>query len=91
MKADVEKLIKPRVAAAFSDILPSTGGEEILGSAEDLVRAVWMKKIYDALPKDRTKIPEYFLDAELQQFLNEAIEECHARICRLADEAKGEL
>jgi hypothetical protein len=89
MKADVEKMIKRRVAAAFADILPSTGGEAILKSAEDLVRAVWIKKIYDALPKDKTKIPEYFLDAELQQFLNEAIEECHARICSLADEPSG--
>jgi hypothetical protein len=47
-----------------------------------------MGKIYASLPKDKTTVAEYFLDAELEQFLNEAIEECHARICSLAERAK---
>ena len=54
------------------------------------MRAVWIGKIYASLPKDKTTVAEYFLDAELEQFLNEAIEECHARICSLAERAKGD-
>ena len=91
MKSDVEKLIEPRVAAAFEDILAGTGGNarnQILQNAQDMVKAVWMGKIYAALPKDKTTIPEYFLDAELEQFLNEAIEECHAKIGAIAARAK---
>jgi hypothetical protein len=53
-----------------------------------LVRAVRIGKIYAALPKDKTTIPEYFLDTELEQFLNEAIEECHARISSIAERVK---
>ena len=64
-------------------------GVEILKGAQDLVRAVWTGKIYVELPKDKTTIPEYFLDAELEQFLNEAIEECYEKICLIADEAKA--
>ena len=89
MKSDVEKTIEDRVAAAFADILPETGTRHlILKGSQDLVRAVWIGKIYARLPKDKTTVPEYFLDAELEQFLNEAIEECHARVCSLAEQAK---
>ena len=94
MKSDVEKTIEARVVAAFDDILPGTGNsarQEILRGARDMVKAVWMNKIYAALPKDKTTIPEYFLDAELEQFLNEAIEECHARIRSIAERAKEGL
>jgi hypothetical protein len=94
MKADVEKTIEARVATAFEDILAETGSNarhKILQGAQDMVRAVWMGKIYAALPKDKTTIPEYFLDAELEQFLNESIEECHARICSIAERAKEVL
>lgn len=89
MRSDVEKTIDSRVAAAFADILPDTGSRnEILKDAQLMVRAVWTGKIYAALPKDKTTISEYFLDAELEQFLNEAIEECHARICSIAERVK---
>jgi hypothetical protein len=91
MKADVEKTIEARVAAAFEDILAKTRSNarhKILQGAQDMVKAVWIGKIYAALPKDKTTIPEYFLDAELEQFLNEAIEACHARICSIAERAK---
>ena len=91
MKADVEKLIGPRVVAAFEDILAESSPNArklILQNAQDMVKAVWMGKIYAALPKDKTTIPEYFLDAELEQFLNDAIEECHAKISTIAARAK---
>ena len=92
MKSDVEKTIDARVAAALADILPDAGSRnDILTNAQFMVRAVWTGKIYAALPKDKTKIPEHFLDAELEQFLNEAIEECHAKICSIAERAKGRL
>ena len=91
MKSDVDKLIGPRVIAAFADILdettPGVRGQ-ILQNAEQFVRAVWTEKIYAALPKDKTTIPEYFLDAELEQFLNEAIEECHLKISAIAQRTK---
>ncbi len=57
--------------------------------AQVFVKTVWIGKIYAALPKDKTKIPEYFLDAELEQFLNEAIEECHAKMGSIAECAKN--
>jgi hypothetical protein len=91
MKSDVEKTIAPRVAAAFEDILAelsSDARDKILQGAQEMVKAVWMGKIYANLPKDKTTIPEYFLDAELEQFLNESIGECHARICSIAERAK---
>ena len=94
MKKDVEKSIPHRVAAAFADVLPETSGvvrEQLLQNAENMVHAVWMGKIYAALPKDKTTVPEYFLDAELEQFLNESIEECHARISLIAARAKSEF
>ncbi len=94
MKSDVEKTIEARVAAAFEDILAETGAnarDEILRAARDMVKTVWTGKIYAALPKDKTTIPEYFLDAELEQLLNEAIEECYARICSIAERAKEQL
>jgi len=43
------------------------------------------------LPKDKTTIPEYFLDAELEQFLNEAIEECYSVMESLAAQAKDQF
>jgi hypothetical protein len=92
MKSDIEKTIEARVAAAFEDILADTGSNArhaILQSAQMMVKAVWTGKIYAALPKDKTTIPEYFLDAELEQFLNEAIEECHTRICAIAERTGG--
>jgi hypothetical protein len=94
MKSDIEKTIPARVAAASEDVVPPSGrsaSQQILKSAEDLVRAVWIGKIYAALPKDKTTIPEYFLDAELEGFLNEAIEECHKRICSLAERSIKEF
>lgn len=93
MKSDIEKKIEARVAAAFGDLIPapeSKAGQEILKGAQELVRAVWVGKIYSALPKDKTIISEYFLDAELEQFLNEAVEECHKQICLIAERAKEE-
>ena len=92
MKSDVESTIDSRVAVAFADILPDTESRnEILKDAQLMVRAIWTGKIYAALPKDKTTIPEYFLDAELEQFLNEAIEECYARIQTIAEQAKEEF
>jgi len=89
MKSDIEKTINGRVSAAFSDVLPETANKPMsLKAAQDLVRAVWIGKIYSKLPKDKTTIPEYFLDAELEQFLNEAIEECYDKITLLAERAK---
>ena len=90
MKAEIEKKITARVAAAFADIVPgpeTKAGQDMLKNAEELVRALWLGKIYAALPKDKTSVPEYFLDAELEQFLNEAVEECHKRICSIARRA----
>lgn len=92
MKSDIDKIINSRVSGAFSDILPETTNKHIiLKSAEDLVRAVWVGKIYSKLPKDRTTIPEYFLDVELEQFLSEAIEECHAKIILLSERGKKDF
>jgi hypothetical protein len=91
MKSDIDQLIGPRVAAAFADILAETSPgarTQILQNAEQMVRAVWTGKIYAALPKDKTTIPEYFLDAELEQLLNEAIEECHVKISAIAQRTK---
>src|SRR6266508_1526775 len=91
MKLLVEKTIEARVAAAFEDILAETRSSArhiILQGARDRVKAVWMGKIYAALPKDESTISEYFLYAEIGQFLNESIEECHARVCAIAEPAK---
>jgi len=68
MKSDIDRTIDARVAAAIADIPMPSRRAEILQGAQDLVRAVWSGKIYAALPKDKTTIPEYFLDAELEQF-----------------------
>ena len=89
MKSDIDKTINAKVAAAFADI--PMASKAILKRAENLVRAVWIGKIYAALPKDKTTIPEYFLDAELEQFLKEAIDECHEKICSLAEQAKRQF
>ena len=94
MKADVEKTIDARVAAAFEDILgdtSSTARRQILLDAGNMVRAVWLGRIYAALPDDRTTVPEYFLDAELEQFLGQAIEECHAKISAIAERARAAM
>ena len=94
MKADIEKKIEARVAAAFDDIIPgleTKAGQDMLKNARELVRAVWLGKIYAALPKDKTVASDYFLDAELEQFLNEAVEECHKRICWIAQRANEEF
>ena len=87
----MEKTIDARVAAAFADIIPEHGSDELLKDAQLMVRTIWTGKIYAALPKDKTTVPEYFLDAELEQFLNEAIEECYARIRAIAEQAKEEF
>ena len=94
MKSDIEKTIDARVAVAFDDILPNSGSRassELLKGASDLVRTVWIAKIYNALPKDKITIPEYFLDAELEQFLNEAIEESYSMIASIAERAKNQF
>jgi len=87
MKADIEKKINARATAAFEDIVAGMSNKtrnEILRAAEELVKAVWVGKIYAALPADQTTIAEYFLDQELEQFLNEAIDECYKKIAAIA-------
>jgi hypothetical protein len=94
MKVDIERKIDGRVAAAFQDIIPapeSQAGQLILRHAQELVRAVWMGKIYSALPKDRTTAQEYFLDAELERFLDEAVEECYEKVSLIAQRAREEF
>ena len=94
MKSDIEKTIDARVATSFDDILPdprSHARSEVLKGVRALVRTVWIGKIYNALPKDKTTIPEYFLDAELEQFLNESIEECYTVIAAIAERAKDQF
>jgi len=52
----------------LDDILPDGGSHArgaVLRGACDLVRTVWMGKIYNVLPKDKTTVSEYFLDADL--------------------------
>jgi hypothetical protein len=94
MNPDIEKKINARVAAAFEDLvtgMSSKARNEILRVAEELVKAVWHGKIYAAMPADKTKVGEYFLDQELEQFLNEAVEECHKKIEAIADNVRGEF
>lgn len=94
MKADIEKKIGARVAAAFEDVvsgMSSKATNEILRAAEELVKTVWHGKIYAALPADKTKINEYFLDQELEQFLNEAVEECHKKIEAIAETVRRQF
>jgi hypothetical protein len=94
MKSDIEKKIDGRVAAAFEDMvteMSSNARTEILRAAQQLVKAVWLSKIYSALPADKTKVGEYFLDQELEQFLNEAVEECHKKIESIADIVRREF
>ena len=92
MKTDVERKIEARVAVAFDDLFFAEhdlqAKQKVLQSAQELVRAVWIGKIYAGLLKDRTTVPRYFLDAELEQFLNEAIEECHEQVGLIAERAK---
>ena len=93
MKSDIEKTIDARVATAFNDIRPdgSHAKSALLRGACDLVRTLWMGKIYNALPKDKTTVSEYFLDAELEQFLNEAIDESYSVVASIAERAKAQL
>lgn len=94
MKSDVEKKIDARVVAAFEDIVPrpdAKARQEILNGIRALVKAVWAHKIYAALPKDKTKIPEYFLEAELDEMLNEAVDECYNMVTLIAERAEEEF
>jgi hypothetical protein len=43
------------------------------------------------LPKDKTRIPEYFLDAELEQMLNDAVDECYKMVSLIAERAGEEF
>ncbi len=93
MKSDIDKTIDARVTIAFDDILPDGGSlarSAVLRSACDLVRTVWMSKTYNSLPKDKTTGPEYFLDAELEVFLNEAIDESYSMVASIAERAKAQ-
>lgn len=94
MKSDIDKKIDARVTAAFEDIVsgPHTkSGQDILDGVRSLVRTVWLGKIYAALPQDKTSIQEYFLDAELEQLLNEAVDECYNMVSLIAERAKEEF
>jgi hypothetical protein len=94
MQSDIEKKIDGRVVAAFEDIingLSSTARNEVLRTAQELVKAVWFGKIYAAMPADKTKASEYFLDAELELFLNEAVEECHKKVDSIAERVRNEF
>ena len=91
MKLDVEKKIDARVVAAFDDIVPGPDAktrQEILNGVRALVGAVWAQKIYAGLSKDKTKIPDYFLDAELEQMLNDAVDECYKMVSLIAERAE---
>ena len=72
-------------------MLGSHARSAVLRGACDLVRTVWMGKIYNSLPKDKTTVPGYFLDAELEQFLNEAIDETYSMIASIAERAKDQF
>jgi hypothetical protein len=94
LKSDIEKKIDARVATAFEDIVLGMSNKargEILRAAQELVKAVWFGKIYAAMPADQTTLAEYFLDQELEQFLNEAVEECHKKIESIAYNVKMEF
>ncbi|HEU4344004.1 MAG TPA: hypothetical protein VFU31_20810 [Candidatus Binatia bacterium] len=94
MKADVEKKINARTAAAFEDMvsgMSSKAKNGILTATAQLVKTVWLAKIYAAMPADKTTVDEYFLDQELEQFLNEAVEECHKRVETIAENVKREF
>ncbi len=91
MKNDIEKRISSRVAVAFEDIsagMSSKARIRILTAAEALVKTIWLSKIHVAMPADKTTIDEYFLEQELEQFLNEAIEESHKKMEAIAEKAK---
>jgi hypothetical protein len=66
--------------SAILFLVPKAMLEAKFSRAFRFVRTVWIAKIYRALPNDETAIPEYFLDAELEQFLNDTIEECYSVI-----------
>ena len=94
MKLDIEKKLDARIAVAFEEVLPGPdikSRQEVLKGVRALIRAVWMNKIHAALPKVKTTIPEYFLDAELEQFLNEAVDESYTMVSLIAERAKREL
>lgn len=91
MKSDVEKTIDARVLAAFDGIVAGPDAkarQEILNRVRALVGAVWSQKIYAALPKDKSKISDYFLDAELEQMLNDAVDECYKMVSLIAERAE---
>ena len=63
MKSDIEKIIDARVATAFGDLLPDPESRAKKRSSQgpcDLVRTVWIGKIYRALPNDETTILSTF-------------------------------
>lgn len=94
MKPDVEKKIDARVRVAFEDLVPGPDAkarQEILNRVRALVEAVWAGKIYSALPHDKTRISEYFLDAELDQMLNDAVDECYKMVALIAERAEEEF
>jgi len=91
MKSEIEKQIPARVVAAFGDLaigMSSEAQSRIFMLAEELVKAVWIRKIYAALPADKTTVDEHFLDQELEQFLNEAVEESHKRFAAIAESVR---
>jgi hypothetical protein len=80
--------------AAFDGIVPGPDAKArqvILDTVRALVGAVWSQKIYAALPKDKTKITEYFLEAELDQMLNEAFDECYKMVSLIVEQAQEEF
>lgn len=94
MKAEIEKKIAARVAAAFDDLVTGMSSQArsgVLAAADKLVRTVWIGKIYAALPADKTTVDEYFLDQELEQFLNEAVEECYKKVAAIAEAVRRDL
>lgn len=94
MKADIEKKISARTAAAFEDMvvgMSSKARNRILTAAEALVKTVWLGKIYAAVPADKTTVDKHFLDQELEEFLNEAIEECHKKIEAIAENVRSQF
>jgi len=94
VKPDVEKQIGTRVGAAFDDLvtgMSSPAKSRILAAAEELVKAIWIGKIYAALPADKTAVDEYFLDRELEQFLNEAVEESYKKVAIIAENVRRDL
>jgi hypothetical protein len=93
LKSDIERKIDARVATAFEDMVlgMQQSQEGNLKSRTRVSESVWFGKIYAAMPADQTTLAEYFLDQELEQFLNEAVEECHKKIESIAYNVKTEF